>query len=336
MKSLEIQETYFQGQVSLEKGDGWMRAWRLPFEELRLFPSPGDALAGRAGTGAGVRVRVRTKARQIGLRLLPAEGDRLFDLTIENELVQTVKLDANSEDVLFDDLPSGEKVAEIWLPQRDVAMIRRLLLENGTTVRAAADTRPIWTAYGSSITHCGSAHSPARTWPATAARLRNLNLRCMGFGGNCHLDPMVARVIRDRPADLISLKLGINVYGSGSLNPRTWRGAAIGLVKTIREKHPTAPIAVVSSIPSPPREDTPNGVGYTLQAMRADLHDAVQRLIECGDGNIHWFEGPDLFTPDLVAEHLPDKLHPDGDGYEQLGKNFAAQVLDTLGIDGRD
>jgi hypothetical protein len=332
MRSVRVQDSAFFGHVSLEKGDGWIRPWRLPFDELKLFPSPDDSLVGRAGTTAGVRLRLRTDAQQLGLKLLPFGEDRKFDLTIDNEMLRSAVLPAKAEELVFDDLPADENVAEIWLPIAQPAAVSRILIDDNAECLPAEDNRPIWTAYGSSITHCGAAHSPSRTWPATAARARDLNLRCMGFGGNCHLEPMVARVIRDLPSDFISLKLGINVHGGGSLGPRTWRAAAVGLVKIIREEQPETPIAVVSSIPSPPREHKKNAVGFTLQKMREELHDAVQRLMDCGDRNIHWFEGPKLFTPDLVEEHLPDELHPDGDGYEQLGRNFATQVLDTLGI----
>ena len=33
------------------------------------------------------------------------------------------------------------------------------------------------------------------------ARTHNLDLTCLGYGGQCHLDPIVASMIRDLPAD---------------------------------------------------------------------------------------------------------------------------------------
>ena len=54
------------------------------------------------------------------------------------------------------------------------------------------------------------------------ARDQNFNLTCLGYGGQCHLDSMVARMIRDLPANFISMCLGINIQGASSLGPRAF------------------------------------------------------------------------------------------------------------------
>jgi hypothetical protein len=58
------------------------------------------------------------------------------------------------------------------------------------------DRRPRWLTHGSSITHCSEAHSPSRTWPATAARLADVRMISLGFGGQCHLDQAVSSAAR--------------------------------------------------------------------------------------------------------------------------------------------
>ena len=68
---------------------------------------------------------------------------------------------------------------------------------------------------------------------------------------------MIARMIRDLPADFLSMKVGINIQGGNTLNERTFRAAIIGFVQIVREKHPDTPFAVISPIYSPPRETTP-------------------------------------------------------------------------------
>ena len=153
----------------------------------------------------------------------------------------------------------------------------------------------------------------------------------MGLGGQCHLDSMVARLIRDREVDLLTMKLGINVMGAASLSPRTFRGAVIGFTQIIREKHPTIPIGIISPIISPPREATPNAVGFTLEMMRDELIDVVDRIRQVtGDEKIYYFNGLALFGEELVDDYLPDDLHPNGDGCEILGNNATAKVLPQL------
>jgi len=333
MQQIPIAEEMIQGAVSFEVGDGWIKPWRLRFGERRLHH---DSLVGIAETCAGVRLRFRTTSRVIRLDVAPekTEGNRQFDLTIGGELIRTVEAPPGGAQAAIEGLPAGEKTAEIWLPQVHGVRLRRLVVEEGHGVSAIPDQRPRWIAYGSSITHCGAAHSPARTWPATAARRRDLNLTCLGYGGNCQLEPLVGMMIRDLPANLISLKVGINVRGS--LAERTFRTALIGMARIIREKQPTTPIAVISPIVSPPHESAPAWEGgLTLRRMREELEDAVARMRDYGDDNVHYFSGLDLLGEDLADRHLADGVHPDGDGYEIMGRNFAERIFPRVSLGDR-
>jgi hypothetical protein len=329
MKQIPISEDLIYGAISFNRTPDWIEPWRLPYEERALYPSPDEALLERASTTAGVRLRFATDATAIGLATEPYEEPRPFDFTIDGDLIQTVQQQAGSEEVTFDGLPSGHKTVELWLPQRHgTVRMRSLLVDGGSNVEASPDDRPKWVAYGSSITHCAQARSPACTWPAIAARAKGMNLTCLGYGGNCHIEPMVARVIRDREADFISLKLGINVYGAASLGPRTFKAAVIGLVRIIREAHADTPIVVISPIASPPRETTRNPAGFTLQGMRDDVEDAVRRMQDtCGDSAIRYVDGLKLFGPDLAADYLPDELHPNADAQEIIARNVLEHVL---------
>jgi hypothetical protein len=220
-------------------------------------------------------------------------------------------------------------VYELWLGLYHSVAIRALGIEDGSFFAPAPDSRPRWTTYGSSITMCRTAASPAQVWPAIAARRSGFNLTSLGFGGQCHLDQMVGTVIRDLPAEIITLKLGINVYGNSSLNARSYPPAVIGLVRTIREAHPYTPIGVITSIIAPERERTPNTVGCTLENYREMTRDAVSRLQAVGDERLKLFEGTELFG-EADAEHLPDGVHPDAEGYRRIGERVAKTVLPAL------
>lgn len=137
---------------------------------------------------------------------------------------------APTHEVVFDGLAAGgAAVYELWLPHAASVLIQSLEVAGPSTVTKFADRRPRWLTHGSSITHCSEAHSPSRTWPATAARLADLHLTSLGYGGQCHLDQTVARMIRDTPADVISLKLGINLHNMTSATHRTFAAMALGV-----------------------------------------------------------------------------------------------------------
>jgi len=158
----------------------------------------------------------------------------------------------------------------------------------------------------------------------------NLHLLCMGFGGQCHLETTVGRVIRDTPADYISMCLGINVHG-GSLSERTFREQVIGLVQLVREKQPTTPLVCISPIYSPPRETTPSPNGNTLQRMRHQVADAVEKLRAHGDEHLHYVSGMDIYGPEHL-EYMPDELHPSDQGQYPLANGIATRVMPRFGL----
>jgi lysophospholipase L1-like esterase len=324
---------FFQGHISLEETDQGVKPWRLPFYDRELFPSPNDSLMTRAEKASGVRLAFLTDGDNICLtyRAICEDTSYAFDLTQGEEILESVKCDfAEGEKTLEIPLTgSSKQVYSLWLSQFCDIIVSSVEIKGGTFVSTPGDSRLKWLTYGSSITHCRQADSPAQIWPAVAARKLNLNLTAMGFGGQCHFDGMVGKVIRDREADLITLKLGINVYGGGTLSERTYLPAVINLIDTIREKHPLTPLGIISPIYSCHRETEPNPHGNTLVQYREWDKLAVEIFQKRGDKRIIYFDGLELFGPG-DADLLPDDLHPNNEGYRRMGERAAEKLLPRL------
>ena len=322
--------------LSLEHGDGWVKPWRVPHQDLDLYSPDIDDLAIPAEKPSGVRLRFATTAKELTLcsEPLPQDGGS-FDLVIDNKIIATATFDEGATQVPFADLPEGNKTIEIWFPQTTPVAVRHIDISDGTDLTLSEDDRPRWVTYGSSITHCRAAQSPARTWPGVVARAKNLNLTSMGFGGQCHADPMIARLIRDRAADFISIKIGINIYGRASLGPRAFRPAILGTIATIRDGHPDKPLAVCSPIWGHVRETKENAVGLTLPQMRMEIAEAVESFRKRGDDRIYYIDGLKLFD-ESMAKHMPDNLHPDAQGYQMMGERFLKEVFEVQQVCIRD
>jgi lysophospholipase L1-like esterase len=306
--------------LSFLKGEGWVAPIRLRAEDRPLYP---ESLFTRGSQGAGVRVSFKSNTAHLAGRMVPLAEEALVDLFIDGVFHGSVPVDSQGR-FTFDHLPAREKTLQVWLPQSSIAKLCEWTLDDGATLtRADSDIRPRWITYGSSITHCKDAASPSQTWPAIVAREHNLNLTCLGYGGNCHLDPLIALLIRDMPADFISICAGVNIQGGSSLSKRTFSSMLAGFIRIIRDKHTHTPLVVISPIfcVKNDRETTPNAVGMTMQTMRSEAQRTVQALQSCGDRHIHYVSGLDLFNQDL-AQYLPDGLHPNAEGYRLLARNF--------------
>ena len=209
----------WQGAISFRDTGEWRMPWRIPYEDRSLFPP--DALRERAAMPAGVRLSFRSDTETVAGAVVPAVESSPIDLYCDGKFHGSAALEGR-DGFRFDGLPAGEKLVELWLPQHGEFRLRHLEVSDGAGLELYDDRRPRWVAYGSSITHCRTAASPSLTWPAVAARACDLNLTCLGYGGGCHLEPMVAQMMRDLPADYLSMKVGINVYNAASIGRRNF------------------------------------------------------------------------------------------------------------------
>ncbi|WP_328833712.1 GDSL-type esterase/lipase family protein [Streptomyces sp. NBC_00252] len=364
-----------RGFLELETTARGLLPHRLPARARRQFPD--DQLVVAEAQPSGVRVVFRTRATSVELDTLPtkrvyrgfpAMPDGVYDLLVDGRLTaQTTVIGGNVRTVTdmitqaseltegppgtarFAELPAGDKNIEIWLPHTEVTELIALRT-NAPVEKAPGNGRKVWLHHGSSISHGSNATHPSGTWPALAAARGEVDLVNLGFSGNALLDPFTARAMRDAPADLISVKVGINIVNADVMRLRAFTPAVHGFLDTIREGHPTTPLLVVSPILCPVQEDTPGPLmpeldggavrfratgdpaeraagRLTLTMIREALADVVQQRA-ADDPHLHYLDGRDLYGETDFAElPLPDEVHPDPAGHRRIGENFGRLVF---------
>ena len=360
------------GALQCEETSRGLRPSRIPPKTGYQLP---DTTRYAAWVCSGVRLAFRSDTTRIRLAGVPLRarfpgyepGPAVFDLRVDGALAGregadggvmiTVHperpkdyqfSDSGPVTVGFDGLEPQMKTVEVWLPHTAGFTLSELTVDAGAAVEEVA-AQPGWIHYGSSISQCGEAFGPSEIWPAVAARSAQLEVTSLGFGGECHIDQFIARHIRDAPADLISLKLGINTYMS--LTDRTYPPAVHGFLDTVRDGHPDTPVVLCSPIYCPLAETQAGPFSFdddgsktqteppavpwqgllNLQQMRAILKDIVAARRERGDSRLLYFSGLDLFG-EADAHDLPDHVHPNGAGYVRMGERFAQRVLGDSGL----
>jgi hypothetical protein len=325
---------------------------------------------------AGVRLAFRTTATVIELDVLrtkmaavgaPPVPDGVYDLLVDGVLTAQASLSTGNvltQDwstgtteltrgpagtLRFEGLSAEAKDIEIWLPHNETGEL--VALRTDVPVEPAPDRgRRVWLHHGSSISHGSNAANPTATWPVVAAGLGEVELINLGFGGSALLDPFIARSMRDIPADLISVKLGINIVNADLMRLRAFGPAVHGFLDTIREGHPTTPLLVISSVYCRIHEDTP-GPGapdlssgtlkfkatgdpaevaagkLTLTVIRRELA-RITAERSSTDPNLHYLDGLNLYGEADYAElPLPDELHPDTATHWLIAEKFAGYAF---------
>jgi lysophospholipase L1-like esterase len=352
-----------RGAIDVRRTAGGIRPHRLPAWSDAQMPDP--ALQLMAAMPSGVRLALRSNTRRLRLAC-EAIGFQMagtprravaFDLVIDGALharhfdeagptlvigpPPAIKLAGGTHcEIVFDDLPDGDKLIELWLPQSAQIELHSLAIDAAASLAAAPAGRH-WIHYGSSISHAMDAAGPSETWPALAARAAGISLTLLGFAGQCLLDSVVARTIAAMPADLISLKIGINIVNHDAMRERAFIAAVHGFIDTIRDRQPDVPILIISPIfcglaetaPGPTIRSDGNGiVGFHHVSRPPELgtgaltlvriRELLAAIVDCrSDVKLHYLSGLDLFGA-ADASHLHDGLHPDAEGHRLIGARF--------------
>ncbi|MEJ7649181.1 MAG: GDSL-type esterase/lipase family protein [Nakamurella sp.] len=378
-----ITDSILVGAAELEDRDGAVVPHRLPRWAREQNRDDAQLLMAQSHC-AGVRLRVRTGATVLELatrrtttmlRGLPPRPAGIFDLRIDGTLVEqrtasggtTVVVDMTTGErevqhtptpiISFTGLPADPKDLELWLPWNEA--VELVELRSDAPLEAIpTDGRPVWLHHGSSISHGSNAASPTGTWPVVAADLGGVELVNLGFGGSALLDPFLARTIRDAPADLISLKLGINLVGADLFRLRALGPAVHGFLDTIRDGHPETPLLLISALHCAIHEQTPGPGSFdplaaqqgqirfiatgdpaevpagrlTLEVIREQLRLIVEQR-SATDQHLHFLDGLQLYGAQDEQDHpLPDSLHPDAASHALIGERFARAAFGPTGI----
>lgn len=331
---------------------------------------------------SGVRICFETAATVIELEALPTKRvymgmpsppDGIYDLVINGAMARQGSIAAGNvlridmakrpaganvsaqmepglpARVRFDNLQGGLKNVEIWLPHNEATQL--VALHTDAPVKPAKPSiRRVWLHHGSSISHGSNAVHPTGTWPAVAALKAGVDLLNLGLGGSALLDPFLARTIRDQSADIISLKLGINIVNMDLMRLRAFGPAVHGFLDIIREGHPAAPLLIVSPILCPIHEDTPGpsapalsdgtlkfratgnaGDVATGKLTLAVIRDTLEKIVaqrRKADPNIHYLDGRTLYGDhDHDRLPLPDRLHPDPASHRLIAERFVEHAF---------
>jgi hypothetical protein len=333
---------------------------------------------------SGVRLALRTRATAVELDTLPTKRvytgagprpDGVYDLLVDGRLHDrgtvtggdTLAVDTATGatelrsgppgTLRFTGLPDRVKDVEIWLPHDETTTL--VALRTDAPVEPVPDGgRRVWLHHGSSISHGSNAASPTTTWPALAASLGGVDLINLGLGGSALLDPFTARTVRDTPADLISLKIGINLVNMDLMRLRAFTPAVHGFLDTVRDGHPGTPLLVVTPLYCPLHEDTPGPTAFDDEALRAGelrmraagdpaeraagkltlrvIREELTRVVRqrsADDPHLHLLDGRALYgESDFADLPLPDGLHPDAAAHRRIGEHFAALAFADDGI----
>ena len=381
MITTPVTAEFVRGAVDLEPTTHGLLPHRLP-AWARAQAGNDPQLAMAEAQPSGVRVVFRTRATVVELVTAPtklvyrgapprpqgvyeiyADGVPAGRQSVTGGTTVTIDLATGAAEsdpgepgrARFEGLAATPKTIEIWLPHNEKTELVALRTDEPIEP-APATGRPRWLHHGSSISHGSNAAHPSGIWPAVAAARAGFELTNLGLSGSALLDPFTARTMRDLPADLISIKIGINVVNADLMRLRAFGPAVHGFLDTVRDGHPSTTLLVVSPILCPIHENTPGPGAFdpaalaegrisfiatgdpaeraagklTLTVIREELARIVTERAKT-DPQLSYLDGRELYgAADLATHPLPDRLHPDAATHLLIGERFADRAFPQL------
>lgn len=178
--------------------------------------------------------------------------------------------------------------------------------------------------YGTSITQGGAASRPGMSYEAIVGRRLNIDFVNLGFSGAGKYEHSLANTVATINASCYVLD-GTNLHTVESM-----RKVFPQFIETIRAKHPTTPILVISPIYSS-HEMTHRVLEPNDTDKRAFMRRVVSQFIADGDKNIQLIEGTDILSP-LQGDGLTDGVHPNDLGFEWIANSITRRLATVLGL----
>lgn len=230
--------------------------------------------------------------------------------------------DTCSDVEIISNMDGIEKEFLLYLPLYDeLRNLEVAVDENATLSTITEPFKKRILVYGSSIVQGASASRPGLNYTSILTRNTGYQFLNLGFSGSAKMEPEVADMVASLPADVYLLDCIPNS------SPEEITERTNYLVKTIRQKHPYAPIILMQSLVREHgyfNEKVGTHVKNQNQAAQAEFN----RLIQEGIKDVYFLPSANFLGQD--HEGTVDGTHPNDIGFERMVQDIQPKILDIL------
>ena len=203
-----------------------------------------------------------------------------------------------------------------------------LELESGSDLVDYTEVaKPIYVAYGNSITHGRAQKGTNETYPYLISEWMNWELYNIAVGGG-KTSKVMSEMIRDEftHIDYMTVLIGYNDYAGGGESTATYTANYTEFLEIARTNHPNTKIycltLTATTNTTSPEEDS----DVTAEEFRQVVRDIVAARQSAGDSNIFLIEGEDIST----IEDLKKQVHFTVEGALRVADKLYLEMNKTL------
>lgn len=227
-----------------------------------------------------------------------------------------------NEATIVKNMDTSAKECMLFLPVYDELKSLEIGVDDGSKIETLANPfRKKIVIYGSSIVHGASAGRPGMAYPAMLSRKTGLYFINLGISGNAKMEKSAARMVGDIQADAFVLDCVPNP------SPAEIKERAAYFVKTVREKHPKAPIILIETIIRESGNFDLN-TRDRVKKQNEEITAAFNLLKNTGIKDIYLITSAKLLGDDHDA--TTDGTHPNDLGFYRMAEQLGPQITKIL------
>jgi peptidoglycan/xylan/chitin deacetylase (PgdA/CDA1 family)/lysophospholipase L1-like esterase len=291
----------------------------------------------KARSGSGIVLKFKTASPKINARFRILEGNAassIFGIYQNNILTNTSTFEYVSNQEIVIEIksvnPGTEQEYAITLPIWTDVSFLGLELETGYELSVLKkEQKPVYVAYGNSITHGRGQNGAFETYPFIVSQNYEWELYNLAVGGG-KTSQVMANMIRDdfKHIDYMTVLIGYNDYNGEGIDTATYRDRYKSFIDTVRKKHKNTKIFCITLTYTSNHESVTSGV--PADDFRTVTANIVNERIIAGDSNIYLIRGEDISSEENLREG--DAVHFSIQG----ANNFADELflaLQTIIVD---
>lgn len=283
----------------------------------------------KAHTTTGIVISFKTASPSIQIQFTVLEGEnRGHNFAVYQDSVYTSEFSFSSTagpDLVLDigsQNAGNEVLYEISMPNWSITALSGLILEAGYELSFLEKSgKPIYVAYGNSITHGTGQSGTHKTYPWLLSRDLNYEFYNLAVGGS-KTSEAVAEMLRDDfdRIDMMTMLIGYNDFNGEGIDTIEYRSRYMKFLRAFREVHDTTLIYCLSLTYTTNTFSAKTGI--PAADFRAVVRHIVSELITEGDENIFFIEGDSISS----AINLNGAVHFTADGAALFSRDLGNAI----------
>ena len=221
---------------------------------------------------------------------------------------------------------TGEALYDIALPTfNNLAFTGMEIAPSYDLIEYAPEQKPIYVAYGNSITHGAGQIGTSQTYAYKTARKFGWELYNVAVGG-AKTSSAIAAMLRDdfERIDYMTILIGYNDYNSQGIDTTEYKTRLTKVLNAIRQTHAKTEIFCISQTFT--LQETSRTSGLPIEDFRTALANFVAERKSHGDEHIYLIKGEEITD----SGNLTDRVHFSVKGAEKFADSLAVKIAELL------